>query len=401
MSYADLLRGPHVTRLLLGTLVGRLPSAMASVAVPLALRQAGASYGFVGVAVGVFAIASAIGGPLLGRLVDRAGQPLVLLPTALVAAVGFAVVAIAPGSRTAVLAGVALAGAATPPLEPCLRALWPDIVAPGKLEAAYALDSASQELVFVGGPLVVAGGVAVASPGAALWAGALLGIAGVLVVATAPPARVWKAPARSGDRLGPLRSRGLVVLLTGLTGAGVAIGTLNVLVVHYAEDHRLPGGAPTLLALNALGALIGGLAYGAVRHWRVAPPRRTLLLMLGLTAGYGLLCLLPAPPLMAGLMILTGLFLAPVLTVVFVLVGELAPAGTVTEAFAWLVTLMTAGVALGSAVVGTVLETAGPTWAASCGVAGLAVGALVILAGQAHLVPAAREEAEEAPARAV
>ncbi|QLE74890.1 MFS transporter [Streptomyces rectiverticillatus] len=400
MSYADLLRGPHVTRLLLGTLVGRLPSAMASVAVPLALRQAGASYGFVGVAVGVFAIASAIGGPLLGRLVDRAGQPLVLLPTALVAAVGFAVVAIAPGSRTAVLAGVALAGAATPPLEPCLRALWPDIVAPGKLEAAYALDSASQELVFVGGPLVVAGGVAVASPAAALWAGALLGIAGVLVVATAPPARVWKAPARSGDRLGPLRSRGLVVLLTGLTGAGVAIGTLNVLVVHYAEDHRLPGGAPTLLALNALGALIGGLAYGAVRHWRVAPPRRTLLLMLGLTAGYGLLCLLPAPPLMAGLMILTGLFLAPVLTVVFVLVGELAPAGTVTEAFAWLVTLMTAGVALGSAVVGTVLETAGPTWAASCGVAGLAVGALVILAGQAHLVPAVQEEAEEAPARA-
>ncbi|MEU1815699.1 MFS transporter [Streptomyces roseifaciens] len=401
MSYADLLRGPHVTRLLLGTLVGRLPSAMASVAVPLALRQAGASYGFVGVAVGVFAIASAIGGPLLGRLVDRAGQPLVLLPTALVAAVGFAVVAVAPGNRTAVLAGVALAGAATPPLEPCLRALWPDIVAPGKLEAAYALDSASQELVFVGGPLVVAGGVAVASPAAALWAGALLGIAGVLVVATAPPARVWKAPARSGDWLGPLRSRGLVVLLTGLTGAGVAIGTLNVLVVHYAEDHRLPGGAPTLLALNALGALIGGLAYGAVRHWRVAPPRRTLLLMLGLTAGYGLLCLLPAPPLMAGLMILTGLFLAPVLTVVFVLVGELAPAGTVTEAFAWLVTLMTAGVALGSAVVGTVLETAGPTWAASCGVAGLAVGALVILAGQAHLVPAAREEAEEAPVRAV
>ncbi|MEH6379818.1 MFS transporter, partial [Streptomyces sp. KLMMK] len=387
MSYADLLRGPHVTRLLLGTLVGRLPSAMASVAVPLALRQAGASYGFVGVAVGVFAIASAIGGPLLGRLVDRAGQPLVLLPTALVAAVGFAAVAVAPGSRTAVLAGVALAGAATPPLEPCLRALWPDIVAPGKLEAAYALDSASQELVFVGGPLVVAGGVAVASPSAALWAGALLGIAGVLVVATAPPARVWKAPARSGDRLGPLRSRGLVVLLTGLTGAGVAIGTLNVLVVHYAEEHRLPGGAPTLLALNALGALIGGLAYGAVRHWRVAPPRRTLLLMLGLMAGYGLLCLLPAPPLMAGLMILTGLFLAPVLTVVFVLVGELAPAGTVTEAFAWLVTLMTAGVALGSAVVGTVLETAGPTWAASCGVAGLAVGALVILAGQAHLVP--------------
>ncbi|MFH8787945.1 MFS transporter [Streptomyces roseoverticillatus] len=400
MSYADLLRGPHVMRLLLGTLVGRLPSAMAAVAVPLALRQAGASYGFVGVAVGAFAVASAVGGPLLGRLVDRVGQPRVLLPTALVAAVGFAVVAVAPGSTAAVLGGVVLAGAATPPLEPCLRALWPDIVAPGKLESAYALDSASQELVFVGGPLVVAGGVAVASPAAALWAGAFLGVAGVLVVATAPPARAWKAPARPAGWLGPLRNRGFVVLITGLTGVGVAIGTLNVLVVSYAEGHRLPGGAPTLLALNALGALTGGLAYGAVRRWRVAPPRRTLLMMLGLTAGYGLLCLLPAPPYMACLMLFTGLFLAPVLTVVFVLVGELAPAGTVTEAFAWLVTLMTAGVALGSAVTGTVLEEAGATWAAACGVLGLAVGTLVILAGQAQLVPgAARKDAGEAPAR--
>ena len=104
-----------------------------------------------------------------------------------------------------------------------------------------------------------------------------------------------------------------------------------------------------------------------------------------LAGGYALLCLVPSPPYMAGLMIVTGLFLAPVLTATFVLVGELAPAGTVTEAFAWLVTLMTAGMALGSTAVGTVLEHATQSWAASCGVLGVAVSVLILLAGQRRL----------------
>ncbi|MFF5372599.1 MFS transporter [Streptomyces sp. NPDC013187] len=386
MSYVSLLRSPYASRLLVGTLVGRLPSAMAAVAIPLTLRDAGAPYAFVGLAVGAFAIAAAVGGPLLGRLVDRVGQPLVLLSTAVLAGCGFVVIAAAPGRQDAVVIGAVLAGAATPPLEPCLRALWPDVVAAEELESAYALDSASQQLIFVGGPLIVAGCVFIASPVEALWAAALLGFGGVLVVVTAAPARAWRAPARQADWLGPLRSHGLVVLLVSLTGVGVAIGTLNVVVVAYAEEHRLPGGAPTLLSLNALGALVGGLAYGAVRRWPVPPARRTLLLTVGLAVGYGLLCLLPAPALMSCLMLVTGLFLAPVLTVSFVLVGELAPTGTVTEAFAWLVTLMTSGSALGSAVVGLILEHEGPAWAAACGVLGLSVSVLILLTGQSRLV---------------
>ncbi|MFD5538051.1 hypothetical protein ACFWIJ_09425 [Streptomyces sp. NPDC127079] len=88
---------------------------------------------------------------------------------------------------------------------------------------------------------------------------------------------------------------------------------------------------------------------------------------------------------MAGLIVLTGLFPAPVLTVSFVLVGERAPAGTVTKAFVWLVTLMTSGMALGSAAVGLVLKQGGPSRATGCGVVGLTVSALKLLAGQSRL----------------
>ncbi|GAA2987715.1 MFS transporter [Streptosporangium longisporum] len=385
MGYLGLLRSPYVTRLLMGTLVGRLPSAMAALAIPLLLRWNGAGYAFIGMVAGTFAIATAVGGPMLGRLVDQVGQPRVLVPAAVASGAGLIAIAVSPSEPAVVFAGALLAGGATPPLEPCLRALWPDVVAPGKLESAYALDSASQQLVFVGGPLVVGGCAAVGSPAGAMWLGALLGAFGVLVVVTAPPTRRWSAPARPAHWLGPLRSHGLVVLLVGLTGVGIAIGSLNVLVVSYAERHTMAGGAATLLALNAAGALIGGLVYGSVR-WPSPPPRRILPLTVGLAGGYALLCLVPSPPYMAALMLVTGLFLAPVLTAAFVMVGSLTPAGTVTEAFAWLVTLMTTGMALGSTIVGIVLERSTESWAAACGVLGVCVSVLVLLIWRRHLV---------------
>ncbi|MGA8113305.1 MAG: MFS transporter, partial [Actinocatenispora sp.] len=306
----------------------------------------------------------------------------------------FLLIGAVPDRPVGVLVGAVLAGAATPPLEPCLRVLWPDIVPATRLEMAYAMDSGAQELIFVGAPLLVAGLVAVASPSAALWVAALLGALGVLVVVTSPPSRAYRAPERSAHWLGPLRSPGLLVLFTGLIGAGLAIGTLNVLAVFYAEQHRVPGGAGALLALNAAGALGGAIAYGAMR-WRMPVQHRVVTLATGLFAGYGLLTLLPSPPYLAVLMLVTGVFLAPTLTVSFVLVGRLAPPGTTTEAFAWLVTVFTSGMAVGAAVVGAILERADPHWAASFGGFATAGTVLVLFLGRRAL--RAREAAPSEP----
>ncbi|WP_461027047.1 MFS transporter [Streptomyces sparsus] len=384
MPYLHVIRRPSVFRLLTGSWVGRLPSAMAALAIPLALRDAGASYGFMGLTSGTFAVAAALGAPAVGRWVDRRGQTWILAATGVLAAVGFITLAIAPDRELLVLFGAALAGAATPPLEPCLRALWPDLVPREDLESAYVLDSTAQELVFVAGPLVVAGTLAVAAPTAVLWAQAMLGLVGVLIVATARPSRRWRPVARSADWLGPLRERGLVLLLVCLTGVGFAIGTLNLLVVHYAEHQGFPGGAPALLALHAGGSLVGVLAYGA-RSWTAPLPRRALAIALGLLSGYTLLVLLPPAPLMGPLMVLTGLFLAPLLATTFMLVGELAPTGTTTEAFAWLITLFAAGTSAGSAITGIVLQRADGHWGAACGVLGVTLTVTILFLGRRNL----------------
>jgi MFS family permease len=62
------------------------------------------------------------------------------------------------------------------------------------------------------------------------------------------------------------------------------------------------------------------------------------------------------------LMVLAGVFLAPALACVFVLVDRHAPRGTVTEAFSWLVTTFTVGASLGTGVAGPVVEWGGTLW---------------------------------------
>ena len=391
MGYITVLRSPHVARLLLGTLVGRLPAGMTALVIALALREADAPYSRIGATTAAYAVASAVGGPVLGRLVDRLGQPRVLIASATTAGLGYALLALAPGDTLSAFAGAALAGLAMPPLEPCLRCLWPDIVEGEQLDTAYALDSASQQLLYVVGPLAVAVIAAAASPSAALWIAAGLGLVGALVVATAPPARSWAAPPRAAGEgaglLGPLRSPGLVLLLVGLAGVGWALGAQSVLYVAYAEAHSggLPGGAGTLLALSAFGGLAGALAYGVV-PWRAAAYTQTWLLAGLMAAGFLSLVLLPSPGLMLPLSFFAGIGLALLLAAAFGLIAELAPPGTTTEAFAWLVTVMATGVALGSAVAGLLVD-GSLRAAAVCGAAGVGLGALLLFAFRRRLVP--------------
>lgn len=391
MTYLQIFRRPYVIRLLVGSWLGRLPVAMAAIAIPLALRDVGADYAFVGGVAATYALSSAIGSPVIGRVIDRVGQPRVLVLTGLLSAAGFALIAIAPTGRATVVVGALVAGAFTPPLEPCLRVLWPDVVRREELDSAYAIDSAAQELVFVAGPLTVAACAAVVSPLAALWVQMVLILAGVASFALAVPSRRWR-PERPARRhwLGPLRHPGLAILLVAAAGMGYALGTLNLLVVAYAERTPLPGGAPVLLAVNAAGSLLGAVAYGAVR-WSIQPRMRILLFAVGLFASYSLLAFVPGPPLMLALMALTGLFLAPMLTAAFGLIAGLAPRGTTTEAFAWLVTLFVAGSSAGPAVVGRILD-AGDLHLAAVN-AGLGAGCFLLLVAAGYRLMHATEPA--------
>lgn len=385
--YADLFRARYAGRLLGGTLLGRLPNGMGALAILLLARADGAGYGVAGTLSALSGLATALGQPALGRWMDRRGQTRVLVGGAFVSAAGFAAFAVV-GVDPLPLAVVAVlvAGFATPPLESGLRALWPAVLRPDQVHAAYGLDAAAQEILFTAGPLLVVLIAETMSEAAAVMATGLLGIVGTLVVATCPPSRAWRPESHARHWAGPLRSSGLRVLFLSLTLTGTALGVLSVAAVAYADDRHSGVWAGVLMAAMSTGAFVGGVVHGA-RQWARPARERLPWLMACLTVGYLPLVWAPAPWLMIVLSVVSGVFLAPVIACTFTLVDELAPPGTLTEAFAWVVAAMGTGAAIGTAVAGFAGEVGGVRSAFAVAGVGAALGLALLVAGRAALRP--------------
>ncbi|MFD5079185.1 MFS transporter [Streptomyces sp. NPDC058371] len=389
-GYVEILRARHAARLLTGTLVGRLPNATAAIAVVLFIRAEGGTYSLAGALAAVYGVANAVGQPLLGRLVDLYGQPRVQLPAAVVSALGMSVFAFA-GTDPLPLAylSMAVAGLFTPPLEGGLRALWPSVLRKeGQLHTAYAMDAVAQEVMFTVGPLLVTLCVALWSAQAALLVLNVIGVLGALSVVVSPPSRAWRSAPREAHWLGALRSPGLLALLGAFLFVGMALGSITVAAVSYADDHGGDAVYGWLMAALGLGALFGGSVYGA-RQWSGPPERRLRVLVALLAVCYLPLPLMPGAVAMTALTALAGVFLAPCIACAFLIVDRHAPRGTVTEAFSWLVTTFTVGASVGTGLAGPVVQWGGAARGfAVPGVAG-AVSLLVLLAtGRVLAAPA-------------
>jgi MFS family permease len=382
MGYREVLGHRYVARLLTGTLVGRLPNAIAAVVLVLFVREQGGSYGLAGVLAAVYGVGNAVGQPLLGRLVDLYGQPRVQLPAALVTAGATVVFALVGISELPVAyPAVALAGLSAPPLEGGLRALWPSVLSREELvHTAYAMDAVAQEIMFTVGPLLVTLCAAAWSAQGALVLLQVLGVAGAVAVVTTPPSARWRSAPRTAHWLGALRSPALLVMLAAFLFVGVALGSITVAALSYADTRGGSGTYGWLMAGIGLGSLIGGTAYGA-RSWPGEPEPRLRVLLALLALGYLPLALTPGPVAMTVLTVVAGVFLAPCIACAFVIIDRHAPGGTVTEAFSWLVTMFTVGAAVGTAVAGPVVEHHGAR--AGFGVPGAAalVAVLVLLGG--------------------
>ncbi|MFF5520399.1 MFS transporter [Streptomyces coeruleorubidus] len=380
-GYLEILRARHAARLLVGTLVGRLPNATAAIAILLFVRAEGGSYSVAGALVGVYGVANAVGQPVLGRLVDLRGQPRVQLPAAVLSGLAMAVFAFGGiGSLPLAYAAVAAAGLFTPPLEGGLRALWSSVLRKEEhVHTAYAMDAVAQEVMFTVGPLLVTLCVSLWSAQAALLVLNVVGVLGALSVVVSPPSRAWRSAPREAHWLGALRSAGLLALLAAFLFIGIALGSITVASVPYADDHGGDVVYGWLMAALGFGALVGGAVYGA-RQWAGEPARRLRVLVALLVVCYLPLMLMPDAVPMVALTALAGVFLAPAIACAFVLVDRHAPRGTVTEAFSWLVTTFTVGHSVGAGVAGPVVETGGALWGfALPGVAG-GVSLLVLTA---------------------
>jgi hypothetical protein len=116
--------------------------------------------------------------------------------------------------------------------------------------------------------------------------------------------------------------------------SGFCFGVVEISMPAFAEEHGAAAWAGVLLSAWAAASAVGGLAYGA-RNWRRPLPDLYLRLALLLPLGFLPALLAPSVALMALLIVPAGLLIAPLGAAGNQLVGNLAPTGTATEAYAW------------------------------------------------------------------
>jgi MFS family permease len=374
--YATVFALPGLRPVLIAAFIGRLPVAMVSLAIVLLVVQENGSYAVAGAVAATQALASAAFGPVLGRLLDRLGQTEVLVACAIgfqAALAGLIAVAEAKPDPLPLIACAIPFGMLLPPLFAALRTLLGHLS--GELvETAYALEAVMQELIFILGPLLVALLATAASPEAALASTGALALAGTLAFAAAPASRNWSGSGTSEQkRFRAIASPAIRTLVVVSAAFGLGFGTLEVALPAFADAHGSAASAGILLAGTACSSLVGGLWYGT-RTWSV--DHATLLVRLSVLFALALtpLALAGSMAVMFVLLLVTGFFIAPWAATSYVLVGRLAPAGAVTEAFSWEATAAVAGISVGGALSGVLVESTGVSTAflVAAGVAGAA-----------------------------
>jgi MFS family permease len=380
-SYRDLLAQPGVGRLVAWGLVARLPTGMLALGVVLLVRGTGRSYADAGLVSAFEALTFAAGAPPAGRLIDRRRPATVLIGYGTVYPVALVMLVVAARSEAplwALLVAAGAAGATQPPVAPTIRMLWPSLTSEEIQPTAFALEATLQELFFIAGPLLVGVVTALISSSAGIAAAAGISTVGVIgFVSTGPVRRHLHQPhmhagAHLLAALSPVTVRRIVSYAACY---GLAFGAVEVAMPAFAEDHGGRSLGSICLAAWAGGSLIGGLLASGQRP---SDPHRRLQIIGAVFAGLLALPLLAGSvPMMAVIMFVAGLPIAPSVAITYGMVQKAALPRTEAEVFGWLSTAVVVGYAAGAGVGGSLISHSGPHASIVLGMCGIVLATLI------------------------
>ncbi|WP_328464906.1 MFS transporter [Actinoplanes sp. NBC_00393] len=406
-QYLGVWQMPGGRVLLVVGILARLGIGMTPLALLLLVEQTTGRYAAAGLAGGVYALAGAAVSPIAGRLADRIGAAPILLATAVLHPLALAALLLASRGGADALEWIfvasAAAGATYPPLTAAIRRAWTDMTAAGSgrhglRPAALAAETSLFELVFVLGPMLVSAFLVITGqPGSALISAAVATLVGTAWIARLPVMRHRGAhpDEHTAKGLGPLRVGGFPALLVCVTALGVAFGAAGVIVPAYASEH---GGGEALggvlLGVWGLGSAVGGIWFGT-RRPAMTLTRQFAWLLTAVSASFLVLAFMPSPFYLGLALVLGGATIAPALTVENNLVGRIAPAGMLNEAYTWMVTVSVSGSAAGGALAGVIVDQPGGLpWAFAFAAGVLLIGAAVAALPEGSMARADQRAAE-------
>ncbi|MFC4495301.1 MFS transporter [Streptomyces ovatisporus] len=312
----------------------------------------------------------ALGGPLLGRMIDGRGLRTVLLATVVAQLVFWLSIPFLPYG---ILLGAAFAGGLLMvPAQSVTRQAIAVTTTTGQRRAAFALESVQGELSYMVGPPIVILCAAKVSPGVVPWSvGAVIVAGGAGIALLDPPLRAEDEA--GADAVGRPRRRewlgpGMIAVLVMAFGTTMLLSGTDLAIVATLEEAGQVSWAAVIVAVYGSASIVGGLVYGALSRplptWLPLGLLGLATIPAGLAPDWRWLCVA---------VVGAGLLAAPALSAVADAVSRLAPAGVRGEATGLQFSAQSAGFALGAPIVGGAIDLSVPAGGfAAAGLAGLA-----------------------------
>ncbi len=391
--YRVLTRMPGLARFVAAGFLARLGQAMLSVSTIVMVAARKESYAVAGLVSLVGFAAAAVVGPLLARAIDRFGQRRVAVPAGLAAvgALALLIVATAQDAPTWVLLVCMGGGALMPSIGTLVRSRWAHVMA-GDAPALHVVNSfeqALEESCFLLGPAVGAALATMLFPEAGVTVAVALvalGLAGLVGHPASEPPVQGPGEHHTGAAF---RAPGLLQLAVTLSLTGAMFGSIDVVVLAFAQQRDASAWGGLVIGLFAGGSLVGGLVYGTLPATGAVAGR----ILGGASAMFVLslpLLIVPNLGLLAGNAVLVGLAIAPTLITSTVLAQRLVPPSQINEGMTIVLTGLLIGVAAGSAAAGVAVDHRGPSWAFLVPITAAATAAVLASVGRGGLLRAER-----------
>jgi MFS family permease len=392
--YRELLRTRGALKLIAASVAVGVAATMVPVSFVLFARQVTHSFGSASLVLAALTVGRLVFSPRRGRMVDRIGARRTLLwlaPPGTATDIAFIFVGRSHPSVPILVAVAAISGAVSAPVFPVIRGAWAGMLPDGPdRRGGFALMSVVNEVNFFSGPLLAGVLVAVGSPTLAVAVGAALTALGSAALATSGAAATTPAKPvdKTGGRFPALSGAGIRYIVMTSTFFGVTFGLLDVAWPAFAHDHGATATAGLFASLFAVGAGVGGLGYGTLKHERSALSLYPSLCLLA-AAGFVPMIAADSTIAMAALAALAGLCFAPVTTVQVAAIDEVVGGAHQAEAFTWVGTVYATGTAAGAALAGQLIVASGTRLAIEAAAGLTAAAALLVTVRREALAPTA------------
>ncbi len=368
MSYRELVTRPVLAWCAV-TAAGRMPVAMAPLALVFLVRERPGGYSLGAALAAAYVIGEIVAAPVLGMRMNAERARPQLVTGLAVGAVGFAGLGLAPGAHPLVLAALAIvAGAGPAAVAGGLRALLTSMVPERAVTQAMSMETMLTFGVWAAAPALAAGLALGAAPAVPLLLMAVLmalSAAGMRLL----PAGWAAAPPEEGVSARRALLRAWPVYVLG--AAGLSLLALAELILPALLEQRgiAVGWAGVLLAGFSIGSAVGAFVYGLRGHWPGPLLVQSVVLVLAVTGGVALVALLPWTAAIGAVLVVAGLLQAPAALSRNLALRRLLPASALAAGYSVMYAAVGAGYAASGALAGGLLKVVAPSTAILCGVA--------------------------------